>query len=63
MDSLRRTAQRQRRCLADGEPMIADHPGPSDEIATLRAGHPDERYRHFASGLLRLFLSDRPTIK
>jgi len=31
MDSQRRTAQRQRRYLTDGEPMIADRPGPSDE--------------------------------
>jgi hypothetical protein len=36
--SLRRTAQRQRRYLTDGEPMIADRPGPSDEIATLPSG-------------------------
>ncbi|MFZ1896111.1 MAG: hypothetical protein WAU59_18870 [Rhodoplanes sp.] len=51
--SLRRTAQRQRRYLTDGEPMIADRPGPSDEIATLRTGHPDKRNRYFASGFLR----------
>jgi len=33
------------------------------KIATLRTSHPDERYRHFASGFLRLFQSDRRTIK
>ncbi len=44
---------------AGSEPMIADHPGPSDEPAISPYGHPDKRHRHFASGFLCLFLSDR----